>query len=99
MRVHHPNAVRETADAVDDRVTLGGTTYALDADGTVDVPERAAAAWAESYGLSVGDIAVADEHAEGGDSGQEGDTCTAVKSDGEVCGRERPCQYHDDTDE
>lgn len=22
------------------------------------------------------------------------DTCEAVKSDGEVCGRELPCQYH-----
>lgn len=22
-------------------------------------------------------------------------TCEAVKSDGEVCGRERPCPYHD----
>lgn len=22
-------------------------------------------------------------------------TCQVVKADGEVCGRERPCQYHD----
>jgi len=25
----------------------------------------------------------------------EPDTCQVVKNDGEVCGRERPCQYHD----
>jgi len=24
------------------------------------------------------------------------ETCQVVKSDGEVCGRELPCQYHDD---
>ena len=30
----------------------------------------------------------------------EADTCDAVKSDGEVCGRKLPCSYHtDDTDE
>jgi hypothetical protein len=23
-------------------------------------------------------------------------TCDVVKSDGEVCGRDRPCSYHDD---
>jgi hypothetical protein len=25
----------------------------------------------------------------------ESDLCEAVKSDGEVCGRSRPCRYHD----
>lgn len=31
---------------------------------------------------------------------EEGDaeTCDAVKSDGEVCGRELPCPYHSDED-
>lgn len=24
------------------------------------------------------------------------ETCEAVKSDGEVCGREKPCSYHDE---
>lgn len=26
------------------------------------------------------------------------ETCDVVKSDGEVCGRERPCRYHDEAD-
>ena len=26
----------------------------------------------------------------------EGETCGEVKSDGEVCGREKPCPYHDE---
>jgi hypothetical protein len=26
---------------------------------------------------------------------EEPDVCQVVKSDGEVCGRDRPCQYHD----
>jgi len=29
--------------------------------------------------------------ADGGDAG----TCDVVKNDGEVCGRDRPCPYHD----
>jgi hypothetical protein len=32
---------------------------------------------------------------EAGDDGDETETCTEVKSDGEVCGRDRPCPYHD----
>ena len=30
-----------------------------------------------------------------GDDGDDPDTCEVVKSDGEVCGRELPCGYHD----
>lgn len=26
-------------------------------------------------------------------------TCTAEKTDGEICGRERPCPYHDDQED
>lgn len=82
MRVHHPNTVRDTVDDPDDRVTLRGETYAVAADGTVDVPERAAREWADRYGLGLDAIRVTE-------------TCEVVKSDGEVCGRERPCPYHD----
>lgn len=32
------------------------------------------------------------------DSNGDAETCDAVKSDGEVCGRELPCPYHDDED-
>jgi len=27
------------------------------------------------------------------------ETCTVVKNDGEVCGRELPCQYHGDDED
>ncbi len=30
------------------------------------------------------------------ESSDEPETCQTVKSDGEVCGRELPCGYHDD---
>lgn len=30
------------------------------------------------------------------DSSSQTETCEEVKSDGEVCGRERPCPYHDE---
>lgn len=36
------------------------------------------------------------------DADAEGDapeTCTAVKTDGEVCGRDLPCPYHSETEE
>jgi len=34
---------------------------------------------------------------DGSDGGGDGEpaTCDVVKNDGEVCGRERPCPYHD----
>jgi len=35
-----------------------------------------------------------DETDETNESG-EPETCQVVKSDGEVCGRDRPCRYHD----
>lgn len=31
-----------------------------------------------------------------GSEGEGADTCEETKNDGEVCGRDRPCQYHDD---
>jgi hypothetical protein len=54
-----------------------------DEDGRyVGPPEQFADAVADSLGVTV----------DGEDSG----TCDAVKSDGEVCGRELPCPYHGD---
>jgi len=31
----------------------------------------------------------------GSELSEESETCEVVKSDGEVCGRERPCHYHE----
>lgn len=33
------------------------------------------------------------------DADSGGETCTTVKSDGEVCGRELPCPYHTESEE
>lgn len=94
----HPNAVRDTADDVDDAVSLHGETYAVDSEGVIqgDPPAAALRALADAYGLTVADLRGAAEVDADADSGQETDTCTVVKSDGEVCGRELPCQYHSD---
>lgn len=46
---------------------------------TVDVEEDRAAYLVEEWGFEYID---------------SGETCDAVKSDGEVCGRELPCPYH-----
>lgn len=92
MRVHHPNAVRETVDDVDDAVTLGGESVAIDDDGTLEAPsERAARNLAERYGLDLSDIRAS--------SASDADTCQEVIESGdragEVCGRDRPCRFHD----
>jgi len=41
-----------------------------------------------------GDAAADAEDGDGGDS-EGSDTCMVEKSDGELCGRDRPCPYHD----
>lgn len=82
----------------------------VDSDGTFTVPddraEQFVESWPEADGYSLDDLRV-DEDGESGDSGEasddagkesEGDhdagTCTATLTNGEVCGRELPCQYH-----
>lgn len=60
-----------------------GETVAVDADGTFEAPERIGRAIAQRYGETAASIRV------------EGTpTCDAIKSDGEVCGRDLPCRYH-----
>lgn len=67
-------------------VRVRGRTVALDGD-TFTVPDAAESwvrAWADGYGLDYADVV------------QSEGTCQVVKeSDGEVCGRDRPCPYHD----
>jgi len=40
-----------------------------------------------------------DEEPVNDEDGDEDEVCETVKSDGEVCGREKPCPYHDEQDE
>ena len=81
MRLRHPLA--ETPRACDDAVDLGGTLLPVE-DGELTVPDRlepAAQEWAAGYDTTLEALRVTE-------------TCDVVKSDGEVCGRELPCQYH-----
>jgi len=90
MPVRHPLAERDAAPAA---VTVGTTTYAV-RDGVINCPPDREDAVAE---------AVADAHdmpreavyEEDGSPDSPG-TCSVEKHDGEICGRERPCPYHDE---
>jgi len=61
-----------------------GATYPV-RDGTIECPGDVAdalrTAWADRYDWY--------------DAAPTVETCTVEKADGEVCGRERPCRYHD----
>jgi hypothetical protein len=89
MPVRHPLADRDAAPAA---VTVGTTTYTIDADGVVECPPERVDAVAD---------ALAGAHDCDADALLDGaaDTCEAVKNDGEVCGRELPCPYHSESDD
>jgi len=65
-----------------------GRQYSVRDDGTVSVPDDVVSAlvqsWAAHYGVDPEACLV-----------DPSGTCEVVKSDGDVCGRERPCPYHD----
>jgi hypothetical protein len=81
--VQHPLADRDAAPAA---VTVGTTTYPV-TDGAVGCPdaerEHVARVLADAYDCDPAALLAAD-------------TCPVEKTDGEVCGRERPCRYHDE---
>lgn len=82
MPVTHPHAGRDASPAA---VTVGTTTYPVDSDGVIQCPadkeESVADVLADAYDVDAADLLT-------------GQTCDAVKSDGEVCGRDLPCPYH-----
>jgi hypothetical protein len=84
--VRHPRDREDVAGDPPARVTVRGRTYAVDRDAdpaTVTLPESADVdALAAAYDLAPDDLTTTD-------------TCEVVKSDGDVCGRERPCRFHD----
>lgn len=95
MRVRHPESLEDVGGQCPDAVHLAGEAYDC-ADGSAfDVPERVADALAARYGVEVADIADGEETDSTPTDGDEIDTCETIKSDGEVCGRELPCPYHD----
>lgn len=88
MRVRHPNAT--TGGATRPPVAViapDGIERTPDDGGWVDAPPEVARQladrWSRRFGLPAEALLAA--------------TCEAVKADGEVCGRELPCRYHDDT--
>lgn len=88
MRVVHPRAL-EDVGTVPASVDVRGESVPVDEDGTFSVPDDATG-WLQTFADRY-DVAVADL--------EQGDTCDVVMSNGEVCGRERPCPYHDESDE
>lgn len=83
MRVRHP-AAGDSDGVPPTQVDVAGAKRPVDDDGVVtappDVARRLAAAWADRFDVDADDLLA--------------ETCDAVKSDGEVCGRDLPCPYH-----
>lgn len=82
MPVTHPHADRNASPAA---VTVGTTTYPVASDGTIECPPEDAA--------DVADV-LADAYDVDAAALLDTATCDAVKSDGDICGRELPCPYH-----
>lgn len=85
VRVVHPRTLEDKLPPA--YVDVDGESVPTDVDGAFDVPIEAAG-WirelAETYGVDPEALC---------------DTCLVEKSDGEVCGRDLPCQYHTDDEE
>jgi len=81
-RYRHPRTVGRD-DPAQFAVDLGGERVTLDADGCFETDaDDAVERLARVHGFEVDDLRVTD-------------TCDTIKSDGDVCGRDRPCPYHD----
>jgi len=78
---YHPRAVDDDAATPPSAVTVGGETVRV-TGGTFHATEADVRPLADAYDVALSDLRVAD-------------TCDEVKADGEVCGRDRPCPYHD----
>lgn len=82
-------------------VDLGGARVLVEPDGTFEASgDDAVRALADAHdttpeALRVDGDADADAEDDADADGTTG-TCDVVKGDGEVCGRDRPCPYHDD---
>lgn len=84
----HPRALDGVAGHPPAQVDLAGRHVSVDGETFATDNEGAVASLASAYGVDVADLRV----------GDSAETCDAVKSDGEVCGRDLPCPYHDDTE-
>jgi len=81
--VTHPRALDGVDGTTPAQVSLGREHYDVADDGSVTVPDEShVRTLARAHGVAADEL-------------READTCDVVKSDGEVCGRDRPCPYHD----
>lgn len=91
MEIRHPEALDGVGGQCPHAVRLGGVRYDCGDGASFDVSRARAEALADRYGVDVASIAVGDEPADDAESG----VCEVVKTDGDVCGRTKPCPYHD----
>jgi len=82
MQVQHPRADGETFRPI--AVDVAGERVVTNSDGIFEVPDDARG-WLERFARAYD----ADP-----DALIQEQTCDVVKHDGEVCGRDLPCQYH-----
>jgi len=90
-RYRHPRVHEAPSDAAVPRIAVdvNGDHVPLDADGCFEAPASVAADIAAAHGLGV-DVLRVDPPPDA-----DPETCDVIKDDGEVCGRDRPCRYHD----
>lgn len=81
----HPRASDDVSGRPPERVHVTRARKATVDGGVFTAPASVARSIAAAHGTTEAAMRVDDT-----------ETCTAVKSDGEVCGREKPCPYHDD---
>ena len=69
----------------------GDTVHVDDETGVFEVDDQAwLARFATAHGVAASDLLVDESDTE---------ACTAVKSDGDACGRDLPCPYHSNGDD
>lgn len=111
MTVTHPLALRD-GGSVPGAYTFGAETYQVYENGDIACPDgletEIAEALAGHYGADVDALLGEEPDLEPGDTvctcepGEAchrcGGYCPTVKHDGEVCGADRPCSYHDEAE-
>jgi len=73
-------------------IEFEGTTYDVQ-DGILEAETDVVEALSEKYGDKV--VPVDETPTPEGEETGETETCEVVMTNGEVCGREKPCPYHD----
>jgi len=103
MRVEHPHA-GDGPGTPPAYVDVRGEHREVDADGTFEGGDET---WLQQFARRYGtepDALVYEEDeppddTDAPDDAGDAETCTTVKNDGDVCGRELPCPYHSDDED